>query len=127
MLRRVGVVLLLAACTTPYQPAVARVPAMPPDAFDRVVAVTRMLYPGLAQVDREGFRIQSAWLPLDDGECAGQKRASVFRVGEDELGVVVETRYLGIDLLGTPTWSTARGDRGLERELLGAVVGAVEG
>jgi hypothetical protein len=116
---------LLGACAThPYQPLRTKLPALPADAWSRVLDATRASYPSLTVVDPEAFRLQSSWVPIEDPERAGEKRATVFVEG-DHLNVVVEKRYLGIDLLGNPSWSSARSDPERERELTEALLAAL--
>ena len=116
------------ACTSPspYQPAQARIDDLPADAFQRSVDVVRAQYPRLAVVEAEGFRIQSNWLPHQRGKATGSRRATVFLDDEDRINVVVETRYLGVSLLGNASWSSVRADPGLELELLQALVQVLE-
>ncbi len=116
---------LLAACAAlPYQPATATVGALPDGAFDRALDVVRVRFPHLDLVDRGAFRIQTAWIPHQARDRPGETRATVFLQGSD-LAVVVETRWLGLDLFGAPRWSSASGDPRLERELLAALSAAL--
>jgi hypothetical protein len=126
--KRLAFALLLvaaAACAVPYEPAAATVPALPADAFARALDVVRVQYPRLAVADAGAFKIQSQWLPFDRAQATGERRATVYLDGGDRLCVVVETRYLGVGLLGEPSWSSVRGDPQLERELLEALVQAL--
>ena len=118
-------VLALAGCTVPYQPLEQEIELLPTDAFDRVAETVRAVYPRLSVLDRETFRIQSAWLPFDDRR-AGERRATVYLEGDRTLSVVVETRYLRVGFWSGPKWSSPRGDARLERELMAALVAVLE-
>ena len=87
---------------------------MPDDAFAIAKRVVAARFGPLAEVDPEAFRLQSDWLAVDDPP--GQRRASVFRDGED-LAVIVEARSLVEPMFGLPHWGSIRGDAASEREL----------
>jgi hypothetical protein len=118
---------LLAACAAaPYRPARAALPApLPSDAFARALAVLRERYPRIELADESGFRLRSAWVAWDHGGTPCRRRATVFRDGY-ELAVVVEVSVLRFDLFGEPAWSSARGERRFEDELIAALVEALE-
>ena len=58
-------VVLLAACQySPYQPARLTIPGgFPEDVFDRTLVVLQQGWQPLTEVDPEGFRLQTDWLP----------------------------------------------------------------
>ena len=117
--------LAAAACKTlPYQPATMTLEALPDDAFDRALDVVRAHFRAIEVADRDAFRIQTAWTPHQRGDNPGEMRATVFCEGRD-LAVVVETRWLALDLFGWPRWSAIAGDPFLERELLAALASAL--
>lgn len=125
--KRAAVVVLLlsvSACKITYLPLQAEITRPRESAFPLVLDAMRVEYPRLILVDHDAFRIQSAWTPYDD-ERAGQKRASVY-MEEEQLSVVVETRHLSLDLLGNPDWSSPRGHPRLERQLMNALLQALE-
>ncbi|MEM7200753.1 MAG: hypothetical protein AAF628_10835 [Planctomycetota bacterium] len=120
---------MLASCaaTVDYQPLTADVAALPADAFARVRAALEVSYPELEVAEERRFRLQSAWIPLQRRDRPGERRATVYLDRNTAtLAVVVETRWLGLDLLGVPQWSSARGDPALERALLGALLAALD-
>ncbi len=114
-----GAVMLLPGCRTlPYQPYEVAVPgALPTDAFERVRDHLLRHWGALVQSDTAGFRLQTGWVPHQRGDAPGRRRASVFRLDPERLGVVVEVSWLVHGLLGDFTWTAARGDAGLEAEL----------
>jgi hypothetical protein len=115
----------LAACGSVYRPATVALPAAPAgDAFDRVLAVVRERYPRLVLADRDGFRLQSDWLPFARGDVPGERRATVYRE-HDRLAAVVEVRYLVPGLLAPPAWTSVGGDRRLEDDLVQALDAAL--
>ncbi len=120
---------LLSACAySAYQPAQLTIPGgFPEDAFDRALAVMRQNWQPLAVVDEEAFRIQSSWLPHEQGDTPGQKRSTLFLEDPVTLGVLVEVRYLSMPSFGTPQWSSIRGDPALEQQLVGALREAMGG
>ena len=121
-----AVALAAAACVGAYVPATAALPPAPPaDAFARALAVVRARYPRILVADATRFRIRTDWSPHERAGAPGQRRATLFVDPPGTLNVVVETRYLGFDLLGGPRWSSVRGDPSLERELLEHVLSAL--
>lgn len=115
-------VLCCACAVTPYQPLPVEIPGgLPPDAYDRVRGLMLQRYGGLAVADPESFRLQTPWLPFQEGDHPGERRATVFRERQDALGVVVEVRFLRISTWGRPGWSSVRGDPQRERELADAL------
>ena len=111
---------LVCACTySAYQPALLRIPGgFPNDCFTRALALFQQTWQPLEVVDREGFRIQSGWVPHESLGTPGQKRATVFLEDPVTLAVVVEVRFLNVGTFGTPQWSPVRGDSALEKKLL---------
>lgn len=107
---------IAAACTTlPYSPCPVELEhGVPADAFERCKAVVRARYGGFVELDPVDFRLATDWLPV--ASPTGQRRASVFRDGDD-LAVVVEARSLVEPPLGLPYWGSVRGDPAAEREL----------
>lgn len=125
-LRGGALLLAAAACVGPYVPATAALPSTPPaDAFARALAAVRARYPRILLADADRFRIRTDWIPHERAGIPGQRRATLFVDPPGTLNVVVETRYLGFDVLGGPRWSSVRGDPSLERELLELVLSAL--
>lgn len=120
---------MLAACQySPYQPARLTIPGgFPEDVFDRTLAVLQQGWLPLVQVDPDGFRLQTDWLPHDYEGTPGQKRATVFLDDPVTLAVLVEVRYLRIPAFGGPEWSAVRGDAALENQLLASLRQALGG
>lgn len=116
-LRSLAVLLALGACVLPYQPSRLTIPTGE-DAFDRILYVLRDDYPSLADVDREHFRIQSAWIPCEDRGLPAQRRLDLFLDGPGNLRILVEVRYLHLGWFGGASWTAARGHRPWETELL---------
>lgn len=88
--------------------------ALPTDAFARSKRVLMARYGALAVVDPDAFLLQTDWTAVDDPP--GERRASVFRDGED-LAVLVEARSLVEPVFGLPYWGSIRGDHAAERQL----------
>ncbi len=116
-LRTLPLLLLVSACVLPYQPS--RLSLVPgDDAFDRILYLLRDDYPALVEVDRENFRIQSRWISCEDRGVPAQRRLNLFMDGPGDLSVLVEVRYLRVGIFGDPSWTSARGHRPWETELL---------
>lgn len=125
-----GIALVLpAACQySPYQPARLTIPGgFPEDVFDRTLVVLQQGWQPLAEVDPEGFRLQTDWLPHEHRGTPGQKRATVFLDDPVTLAVLVEVRYLRMPTFGGPEWSDVRGDPVLEKQLLESLRQAMGG
>jgi len=113
-----------ASCTSlPYSPCPVELKGpLPADAFGIAKRVVVARFGSLAKVDPEAFLLQSDWLVVADP--TGQRRASVFRDGED-LAVMVEARSLVEPPFGLPYWGSIRGDAAAERELAGLLFAAL--
>ncbi|MCB9870462.1 MAG: hypothetical protein H6837_11440 [Planctomycetes bacterium] len=110
--------LVLGACQSAYQPEpVAHPRPLAERAFDSVLEAVRATYPRVVLADRQRFRIQTAWHGWQRGDRPGHRRATVYRDADGGLRVVVEVRFVGLDLLGRPDTTPVQGDRELEREL----------
>lgn len=119
--------LLLASCATPYQALRLALPApLPDDAFERACATVRAAHGELAVADEAGFRLQSRWQPYLIGELTARRRATVFRLADGALAVVVERQLLEATLLGEPEWLSVRGDPEAERALAEALAAALQ-
>ncbi len=111
------------ACAGPaYAPCpVTLEAALPTDAFARCRSVLRREYHELAVADEAAFRLQTAWVAVD--EPPGERRATVFCDRADGAGlwVIVELRRVTLPLLGLPGWTEPRGDDAAERALARAL------
>ena len=119
--------LTLAACVTQgYQPLrVEPAGGLPQDAFARCQALLGARYRRLVEADAERFLLQTDWVAGPDRDVASQVRATVFRDG-DAIACIVEARYLSLGWLDKlPSWSAARSDPALERELGDAIAAAL--
>ena len=116
-LRALPALLLLSACVLPYQPSRLTI-SMSDDAFDRILYVLRDDYSSLAEADRDSFRIQSTWTSCEDRGVPAQRRLNLFMDEPGDLSVLVEVRYLHLGFFGDPSWTSARGHRPWETELL---------
>ena len=117
---------LLVGCAVAYRPAQRELPADPPaDAFDRIVSVLRVSYPGLEFADRERLRVRTGWASFERAGVPCRRRATVF-IDQRDLFVVVESRVLAIDLWGEPYWSEPRGSPELEGELIEVLAAALQ-
>ncbi|MCB9876085.1 MAG: hypothetical protein H6835_00655 [Planctomycetes bacterium] len=128
--RRAGLPVLgalaLFGCATSYSPCPLDFEGpLPDDAFERCAAVLRSSYGALTEADAASFRLQTDWVQVE-GE-ASERRASVFRddARAHSLAVVVERRRLTIPVVGSPHWTTSRGDASAERELVELLHGAI--
>ena len=122
-MRILPALLLLAACVHAYQPSRLRL-APSDEAFDRILHVLRDDYPSLVEVDRENFRIQSAWISCEDRGVPAQRRLNLFIDEPGGLNVLVEVRYLHLGMFGDPSWTSPRGHRPWETELLARIEAA---
>jgi hypothetical protein len=122
-----SLVLSLAGCAVPYVPEPVRhdLP-LPQDAFDIVLAVFRDRFPRITAADREAFRIQSAWIPMQHGDVPGDRRGSVYRDADGRLRVVIEIRFVEFRATGLE-YSRVEGDTRAERELAAALEHALGG
>ncbi len=113
--------LVLGACASPYQDATLNLPLpLASEAIDQVIAAVRVDYPHLT-VDREAFRIQSSWNPLEDRGVACQRRLTLYLEDPGVLHCVVEVRYLRASMLSNPSWSASEGHSQWEYELLNRI------
>jgi hypothetical protein len=117
--------LLLGSCVHSYRPAELKFQEQS-DSFDRVLYALRDDYPSLAQVDREGFRIQSAWIACEDRGTPAQRRLSLFREAPGLINLVVEVRYLKLGVFGGPSWTSPQGHQTWEREILEQITAALQ-
>jgi len=124
-LRKYLPALLLLGCIHAYQPAELDF-SRQADSFDRVLYALRDDYPSLAEVDRDGFRIQSAWISCEDGGRPAQRRLSLFLGEPGVMNVVVEVRYLRLGVFGDPSWTSPQGHQTWEREILEQISAALE-
>ena len=117
-----GTLLLVlpAACAVPFRPYELACP-LAADSFDVVRDQLRLRYGRLALTDRGTFRIQTEWLPVEERGRVMRRRATVFRVSDAVLAIVVEESLLTGNLLGEPHWTTPKTQASLERELAGAI------
>ncbi len=116
-LRALPVLLLVGACVHAYQPS--KLSFLPDDdAFDRILFVLRDDYPSLVEVDRANFRIQSAWISCEDRGVPAQRRLNLFVDRPGDLSLLIEVRYLRLGFFGDPSWTSPRGHRPWETELL---------
>ncbi len=124
-LRSLGLLVLLGACVHAYRPAELSFAAQP-DSFDRVLYALRDDYPSLTEVDRDGFRIQSAWIACEDRGTPAQRRLSLFLERPGLMSVVVEVRYLKLAVFGNPSWTTPQGHQTWEREIVEQISAALQ-
>lgn len=120
-----ALLLLPGACVVPYQPLRLEVP-LPADAFLRCCEVVRGGHGNLAVADAAAFRLQSQWVGCQLGEFAARRRATVFRLDDGALGVVVERQLLDSSLLGEPQWLAVQGDPAAERQLAAALAAVLQ-
>ena len=127
---RTALLLALGACqlpVAPYESAYAPLPLpLEADAFDRVLFAVRQEFPTVTLVDREAFRIQTAWRTANRYRVAAKSRATLWLDETVALRVVVESQFLRPALFGVPQWSSIEGDPALERELIDRVLVAFE-
>ena len=110
------VVLASACAELPYRPETLVLPRGASD-FAVVVEAVRIRYPRFVLSDPAARRLQSAWIDVDDGAVPGRRRVTVFPVGEDRVGLVVELTWLRMSIAGTPYWSAPEADARAECEL----------
>lgn len=108
------------ACSVPFRPYELACP-LAADAFDVVCDQLRLRYGRLAVTDRITFRIQTDWRPFEERGRVMRRRATVFRVRDMTLAIVVEETLLTGNLLGEPHWTPPKTQASLERELAGAI------
>lgn len=121
----VGLVFLCTACAISYDPEPVRLPVpLPGNSFDLALEVFRDRYRKIVEADRDTFRIQSAWIPMQRGDIPGFRRASVFRGADGQLSVIVEIYFVHLGPKGLEN-SDVRGDRRAEQELAGALEHAI--
>ncbi len=126
--RLLGLALVCACTYSAYQPALLRIPGgFPNDCFNRALALFQQTWQPLEVVDREGFRIQSGWVPHESLGTPGQKRATVFLQDPVTMAVLVEVRYLNMPTFGNPQWTSVRGDPAMEKQVLRALREAMGG
>lgn len=110
---------LVAACaSTPYSAATLELSTLPKDTEQRVLKVLRRHGYRLGQVQHDPLRVQTQWSDHQRAQVPGWKRASVFVEEPATVNVVVEVRYLNVNLLGEPYKTAVHGDRDLERVLI---------
>jgi hypothetical protein len=118
---------LVSGCaSTPYSAATLELSTLPRDTEQRVLKALRHQGYRLGQVQRNPLRVQTRWSDHQRAQVPGWKRASVFVDEPATLNVVVEVRYLNVNLLGEPYKTAVHGDRELEEELVVALRDALQ-
>ncbi len=110
----------LLACSVAYRP-LEFAGATDGRAFEVCLDVLRARFGRLALTDREGFVLQTAWIPIEGNGRVARRRATVFRGATGRLAVVVEESLLVGDVLGAPGWTAPRAQPSLEEELASSI------
>ena len=117
----------LPGCVTPYRPAKVQVPQPPPpDIETRILDVLRDRGYRIATHAIEPLRLQTNWAPHQREDVPGWKRATLFMDEPGTLHLLVEVRYLNLDLFARPYRTDPSGDRDLELSLQRALRDALQ-
>ncbi len=114
-----ALVIALAAfvsCTTAYRPLDLRCRA-DRAAFEVCRDVLLARFGRLTVTDRQSFKLQTDWTPVEQGGRVVRRRATVFSNARGDIAVLVEESLLTASVLGEPRWTEPRGQASLELEL----------